>query len=338
MTAVVLIQQGLDTRLPLAPGDREATLLGGGRVFVVNPADRCALEWALRLAREVTALALAPPDGADALRLALARGARRAVRLWEPGLDRLDAVATARLLGCALERLRPRLVVAGDRGLTGATGLVPALVAARLGWPCLEGALALAVEHEGRLLATRRAERGAREEVEAPLPAVVTVTADSAEPRYVSLRARRAVAPDTVETWSLTDLDLRVAEVQRWSRAEVVRVDWPRPRARRSPAPPPATAAAERLRQLLAAAGGVAALAGSPQPGRGPGAAPPPGTGAPASGSRLPAPDGTPATAAASGGTAGPAPPGRERRLLRGEPDHLAREIAAFLDTRGLLP
>ena len=60
----------------------------------------------------------------------------------------------------------------------------------------------------------RRLRGGRREELAIPCPGVVTVTADSVEPRYVSARARRDAARRGVETWSLADLGLARTDVR----------------------------------------------------------------------------------------------------------------------------
>ena len=251
MTALVLLHQGLDVALPLEPGEGGGVRhRGGGRLVVLNTADRCALEWALPLAQDVVALTLGPPECADALYLALARGARRVVRVWDGGLAGCDAAAMARVLAAAVRRLGPDLVLAGERGLEGATGMVPSLLAARLAWPCVEGALSVSPEGLGLVIA-RRLDGGWREEVEVARPAVVTVAADSTEPRYVSVRARRAAMRQPIETWDLRSLGLAGDAVPAWTRVRVAEISWPRPRPKRTAAPDRPLSAAERLRQLV---------------------------------------------------------------------------------------
>jgi electron transfer flavoprotein alpha/beta subunit len=132
-------------------------------------------------------------------------------------------------------------------------------VAARLGWPCVDGAIRLARE-ESEIVVERRLRGGRREELAIPWPGVVTVTADSVEPRYVSVRARRDAARRGHETWSLADLGLTTETVRAAVRLRLGRIDWPRPRPRRTAATAPAgpaRSAADRLRQLVG--GGPAA-------------------------------------------------------------------------------
>ena len=252
MRALVLLSQVLDVTLPFELVDGQGVRLKGApAVRVLNRADRAALEWACRLCEsEVTALTFAPPQAGEVLHFARARGARRVVRCWAEGADGLDAVALARLLALAVDRLHPDVIFTGDRSLEGWTGLVQGLLAARLGWPCLEGAADVAVD-SGRILIRRRLERGGQEEIEAEPPVVISVEVGSIEPRYVSARARREARTGSVEVWELRDLGVSLEEVRAWARSEVTSLDWPRPRPKKVHLPSPALSAAERMRQLM---------------------------------------------------------------------------------------
>jgi electron transfer flavoprotein alpha/beta subunit len=242
---------------------------GGDRLVVTARADRAALEWALGLADCAVALSVGPPEAGNALAWALGRGAARAVRVWDEALDGVDLAAMARVVSAAVRRIAPDVVLAGERGLAGATGALPALVAAHLGWPCVDAAIRLARE-EREIVVERRLRGGRREEIGVPCPAVIGVTADSLEPRYVSVRARRSAARRGHEVWSLAVLGLTPDAVRGAVRLRMERVDWPRPRPRRTAAAAsagPPRSAADRLRQLVGggAAGGRSAPA-APSP------------------------------------------------------------------------
>jgi electron transfer flavoprotein beta subunit len=250
MNAVVLLHDGLDPGIdvePVAPA--AARHRGGDDVVVLAPADRGALERALALPAHVTALALGP-GGTRALAHALARGAARAVRVHDGALGEPDLAATARLAAAACRALAADLVLAGCRGLAGSSGMLPPLVAAWLGWPCLDETLSLDADGD-ELVAERRLPAGQREELAVTLPAVVSVTADAAVPRYVSVAALRRAEARGHETWDLAALGLSPDAARAWSRARVERLDWPRPRPRRTARVAPARPAAERMRALL---------------------------------------------------------------------------------------
>jgi electron transfer flavoprotein alpha/beta subunit len=223
------------------------------------------------------------------------------IRIWDSALAALDLGAMARVVSAAVRRIGPDVVVAGERGLAGATGALPALVAAQLGWPCVDGAIRVAHE-EGELVVERRLRGGRREELGSPCPGVVTVTGDSIAPRYVSVRARHDATRRGAETWTLGDLGLTETDVQGAARLRVGRIDWPRPRPRRTATPAsagPARSAADRLRSLVGGGGGGSA--GSGGGARNVSAAPP---------------------------TSG---------LLEGEPRVIADRILAFLEQHGFV-
>jgi electron transfer flavoprotein beta subunit len=302
--ALVLAHQGLDVsaELELRPGSADGDAVGhrgGDRLIVTARADRAALEWALALTARVVVLTLGPPQAGDVLAWAVGRGASTAIRIWDPVLQAVDLAAMARVVAAAVRRIGPDFVVAGERGLAGATGALPALVAAHLGWPCADGAIRLGHE-TGELVAERRLRGGRREELAVPCPGIVTVTADSIEPRYVPVRALREAGRRGVETWSLADLGLAEADIRGAARLRVERVDWPRPRPRRTAAaaaPGPARSAADRLRQLVG--GGSASSSGRSSP-----------------------------TAPAAATTSGP---------IEGDPRVIADRILAFLEQQGFV-
>ena len=170
-----------------------------GRMFVnreeylLQPADRCALEAALRIkdlvrpqrspSVEVVAFPRAPLPDDDVLRQALSAGADRAVYLTGDGFREADDAVMARVLAAAVERLG-----GADLLLTGATtmdtgqGQLGLRLAEVLGWPQIASAWAVEVA-DGHVQAVLREGTG-YVTVEADLPAVVTVLPGVLRPRY----------------------------------------------------------------------------------------------------------------------------------------------------------
>jgi len=265
--ALVLVHEGLDVTAELEiaePGSGPPVRhRGGHRLVVTARADRAALEWALAVADRAVALTVGPPESEPVLAWALGRGAAQAVRIWDETLGDLDLAAMARIVSAAVRRMAPDVVIAGERGLAGATGALPALVAAHLGWPCVDGAVRVSRD-PGQLVIERRLRGGRREELLVPCPGVVTAAPDSIEPRYVSVRARRDATRRGHESWSLADLGLTETEIRGAVRLHQGGIDWPRPRPRRTAATPPADSprsAADRLRQLVGGGAGRSAPA-----------------------------------------------------------------------------
>src|SRR5947209_13933577 len=89
-------------------------------VQILNPADACAVEAAVRLKEQsvgsVTALTLGPQDAEGALRAALAIGADTALRLWNTQASDWGPFTVAVALAACIqkEELEVDLVLCGD--------------------------------------------------------------------------------------------------------------------------------------------------------------------------------------------------------------------------------
>jgi electron transfer flavoprotein beta subunit len=170
--------------------------------FGVSPADEAALEWALRLRErwraELLALSAGPAAAEGALRLALAAGATRAVRVELDPSAPSDAVAGALAEVLCAERAL-QAVMCGDASLDRGSGSVPAFLAAELGVAQALGLATLEVRDAFALDAERRLDGGRRERLSVEAPFVCSVEAGTARLRRASLpgvlAARRAAIP-----------------------------------------------------------------------------------------------------------------------------------------------
>ncbi len=208
---LVLLRETCDPRPPARVTADGAAIRERGLRRIVNPADLVALEQALALADSqgagVTAVAVGPDRLDDSLRLALAMGASRAIRVWDPGFRGADAVAEARVLTRVVEVLKPALLFTGHRLLDRGNDPAPALAAANLGIPYLTATVALTLQNGG-LEVLRKGDRGARLKVAAPCPAAVFFEDGSAEPRYPDHEAVLRSLEATIEPWGLPELGL----------------------------------------------------------------------------------------------------------------------------------
>ncbi|MFP5313199.1 MAG: electron transfer flavoprotein subunit beta/FixA family protein, partial [Actinomycetes bacterium] len=151
---------------------------------ILSELDEYALEAALQLAEarggskagnQVIALSMGPAGAVNAVKKSLQMGATEGVHLTDDALAGSDAAATSLALAAAVRHLGGvDLVITGMASTDGETSLVPAQLAERLGLPQVTFASTLEVDG-GRLTARRDADAFS-ETVEAPLPAVVSVT------------------------------------------------------------------------------------------------------------------------------------------------------------------
>ena len=115
------------------------------------------------------------------------------------------------MLAKAIEKAGFDLVISGMASTDGTTGVVPALLAERLGVP--QVTLLSEVSVEDGVVKGRRDGDTATEQLEASLPAVVSVTDQSGEARYPSFKGIMAAKKKPVESWDLEDLEIEADEV-----------------------------------------------------------------------------------------------------------------------------
>ncbi|MFC8097717.1 electron transfer flavoprotein subunit beta/FixA family protein [Streptomyces sp. NPDC057363] len=187
---------------------------------LLSELDEYAVEQALQISEarqeagddvEITVLTVGPEDAKDALRKALSMGADKAVHVEDDDLHGTDAIGTSLVLAKAVEKAGYDLVISGMASTDGTMGVVPALLAERLGVP--QVTLLSEVSVEGGTVKGRRDGDAATEQLEASLPAVVSVTDQSGEARYPSFKGIMAAKKKPVQSWDLSDLDIDEDEV-----------------------------------------------------------------------------------------------------------------------------
>ncbi|NGO12440.1 electron transfer flavoprotein subunit beta/FixA family protein [Streptomyces sp. HC44] len=180
---------------------------------VLSELDEYAVEQALRITEsgvdaEVTYLTVGPDDAKDALRKALAMGGDSAIHVSDEDIRGSDAAATTLVLARAIERHGFDLVVCGMASTDGSMGVVPAMLAERLGVPAVTHLDELAVSVEDGSVTGRREGESATVRIQGTLPAVVSVTDRSGDARYPSFKGIMAAKKKPLETLDLADLDI----------------------------------------------------------------------------------------------------------------------------------
>jgi electron transfer flavoprotein beta subunit len=158
--------------------------------FEINEPDAYALEAALQLKEkhggEVVVVSAGPARAAQALREALAKGADRAIHVEEEHLENRDTLGVAGLLARAIESEQADLILTGlqsdDLGC-GQTGVV---LAELLGLP--HATIIMQVDKaNGTIRVKRELEDGWFQNVEMPLPALLTIQSGISKLRYATL-------------------------------------------------------------------------------------------------------------------------------------------------------
>ncbi|BAG18037.1 MULTISPECIES: electron transfer flavoprotein subunit beta/FixA family protein [Streptomyces] len=206
--------------VPDATGDRrfadDLTLDREDVDGLLSELDEYAVEQALQIAdeaddAEITVVTVGPEDAKDALRKALSMGADKAVHVEDDDLHGTDVMGTSLVLAKAVEKTGYDLVICGMASTDGVMGVLPALLAERLGVP--QVTLLSEVAVNGGVVTGRRDGDTATEQLQASLPAVVSVTDQSGEARYPSFKGIMAAKKKPVESLDLEDLELDADEV-----------------------------------------------------------------------------------------------------------------------------
>jgi electron transfer flavoprotein beta subunit len=176
----------------------------------LDPGDEPSLEVALQLTEqsdgEVTVISMGPEPAEAAVRKALSIGAHKGVLITDDALRGSDVLVTAKVLSTAILLQEYDVVVAAVESTDGYSGTLPQAVAEFLGVPALT--FARKVETTDGGIRIERQTEGGYEVVESALPALVTVTAGAAQPRYPTLKGIMQAKQKPLEKMSIADLGL----------------------------------------------------------------------------------------------------------------------------------
>jgi electron transfer flavoprotein beta subunit len=184
---------------------------------VINPWDEYAIEEALRIREsgaatgEIVLLCMGPETSTETIRKGLAMGADRAVLVSDSALHGSDYLATARVLAEALRKIPFDLIMFGSQSTDAGGGVVYNMVAEMLGLPAVTWINEISVEG-GKVRGKRGSDVG-YDLVEAPLPAIASVTQTANEPRYPSLPGIMKAKKKEIASMSLSDLGVPANEV-----------------------------------------------------------------------------------------------------------------------------
>src|SRR3984957_10095098 len=162
----------------------------------------------------VVAVSVGTDEVDESLRKCLAKGADRAIRIWDAAIEDSDSIAIARVLAAAAKREAPQMIFAGVQSSDQSFASTGIANAAFLNWP--HAAVVSQLTYSpGAKAAVFRCELGGGvlQEVEIQCPAVLTIQLGINTPRYASLRSIKQAASKPIEVLSLADVALGDADV-----------------------------------------------------------------------------------------------------------------------------
>jgi electron transfer flavoprotein beta subunit len=196
----------------------------------LNEWDDFSLEEAVKIKEastepvEIVAVSVGPDDADESLRKCLAKGADRAIRVWDAAMADSDPIAIARVLAAVAAREAPAMLFAGVQSSDHAFASTGIAAAAFLDWPHAAVVSSLGYTPGAKTAVFRRElEGGLLHAVEIQCPAVLTIQLGINTPRYASLRSIKQAAAKPIEHWSPADLGLGDADVGEAGSASRVR-------------------------------------------------------------------------------------------------------------------
>ncbi len=207
MNIVVCVKQIPDPANP-SQLDPETHFLVRPEEQVMDDGDRYGVEMALQLAEAsegtVTLVSMGPAGNLQGIRQALAMGADKAVVITDDALRGSGALETAQVLAAAITREGFDLVLCGTESTDGYSGIVPQQVAELLGVPALTNARKVSLD--GSTVMIEQQTAAGYNEVSAPTPVLLSLTAGVVEPRYPTFKGIMAAKSKPIDQLSLGDL------------------------------------------------------------------------------------------------------------------------------------
>lgn len=235
MPAIVVLVKNVPDTWSTRTLNPDFTLNREGVDEVIDEINEFAVEQALRLRDDnpdagyrVVALSAGPASAEEALRKALAMGADSAILLNDDALAGSDLLGTAWALTNALNTIPDvAIVVAGSASSDGAMGALPGILAEYRQQPALTNLKQVALE--GGVLKAVRETNDGDYEVEAPLPAVISVTDKSEKPRFPNFKGLMAAKKAEIARLDLAAIGVAPEQVGLANAVTVVTAAAPRP-------------------------------------------------------------------------------------------------------------
>lgn len=184
----------------------------GGSPIDINDADNCAVEQAILLKEasggSVCTVTIGPKEQDVMIRMALARGCDRALRVEYPEVGPgTSPLVIARILAAAIRGQEFDLVLTGVMAADYGHMAVGVALAQELGVPWAAVARKVEVAN-GKATVVRELEGGVGEVVELALPAVLTIQTGINKPRYAQILGIRAAQKKELKVQGIADIDV----------------------------------------------------------------------------------------------------------------------------------
>jgi electron transfer flavoprotein beta subunit len=177
--------------------------------YEINEPDAYALESGLQLREklrgDVVVLCAGPAGASQTIREALAKGADRAIHIEMEKSGSADPLALARIMAKALESEKPDLVLTGLQSDDLGYGQTGVILAELMG--LAHATIVMSIESAGEGIRVKRElEDGWFQNVELPLPALLSIQSGAAKLRYATLMGIKKAKTKEVRRVSASEL------------------------------------------------------------------------------------------------------------------------------------
>ncbi len=200
--------------------DSEAkkVIMPQGTPPVLNPYDENALEAALKIkdaqGAKVTVISAGKNMAKTVLRKSIAVGADDLILLEDAAFENMNSYETAHVLVAAIKEIGEYdLILCGRQAADTDAGQVGSGIASILNLPCVTAACKLDIS-DGKAMVQRVVSDGF-EDVEAPLPAVITASSEIGEMRYPGVKEIMAAQKVRITSRKASDLGVDVSQLKK---------------------------------------------------------------------------------------------------------------------------
>lgn len=199
-------------------------------IFDINESDNYALEAALLLKEKfggsVTLISVGPVETDEVIRMGLAKGADRAIRITDPKFTLSDGYATARIIAQSIKDIKYDIILCGCLASDDGFGQIGPTLAEVLG--ISHAVYVTKLDVNGSIARiNRELEGGLLEVLEINLPAVLAIQTGINEPRYASMIGIKRAASKEIKIIDFKALGLtedEVGEKGSWTSVETLYV------------------------------------------------------------------------------------------------------------------
>ena len=210
MDIIICVKQALDSTQDIRLTE-EGRIYEKGLSYVLNDWDNYALEEALltkeKLSGSLTAITVGPERADQVLKECLAKGADKAIRIWDRAIEGSDGHALAGILCEVIKRMKYDLILAGAQAEDDGCAHVGPAIAQILGIHHATMITKIRIQ-SGKTRVHRELEGGFEEVLEVDLPAVFTIQTGINKPRYPSLKGIKRAMKEEVKMMGLKDIGL----------------------------------------------------------------------------------------------------------------------------------